>query len=53
MIGGWTDSYSDVIAQFKNNAWSLYGNLQKPRSNHESISSGDLTMIIGGYAVNE
>ena len=50
VIGGVTGSYSDVIAQFKDNAWSLYGNLQKPRNNHASITSGDMTMIIGGYA---
>ena len=50
VIGGWTGSrISDVIAQFKDNAWSLYGNLQKPRENHASITSGDMTMIIGGY----
>ena len=35
--------YLDVIAQFKDNAWSLYGNLQKPRNNQASITSGDLT----------
>ena len=52
VIGGHAGSNSDVmdvIAQFKDNAWSLYGNLQKPRENHASITSGDMTMIIGGY----
>ena len=39
----------DVIAQFQNNQWSRYGNLQKRRSLHGSITSGSLTMIIGGY----
>ena len=49
VIGGYTDSgYSDVIAQFKDNAWSLYGNLQRRRRLHGSITSGDKTMIIGG-----
>ena len=53
VIGGYTDSsYSDVIAQFKDNAWSLYGNLQKPREYHASITSGDMTIIIGGAASN-
>ena len=53
MIGGYTDSgYSDVIAQFKDNAWSLYGNLQKLRGDHSSITSGDMTMIVGGSASN-
>ena len=48
VIGGWAGSYSDVIAQFKDNAWSLYGNLQKRRRLHGSITSGDETMVIGG-----
>ena len=53
MIGGWTgSSRSDAIAQFKDNAWSLYGRLQKPRDNFASITSGDMTMIIGGNADN-
>ena len=53
MIGGYTgSSVLDVIAQFKDNAWSLYGNLQKPRADHASITSGDMTMIIGNYASN-
>ena len=41
-------SYLEFIAQFKDNTWSLYGNLQKRRSLHGSITSGDETMIIGG-----
>ena len=57
VIGGyiWTGrspGYTDVIAQFKDNAWSRYGNLQKPRANHVSITSGDMTVIIGGSAFN-
>ena len=53
VIGGYTGSSTlDVIAQFKDNAWSLYGNLQKPRSSQASITSGDMTMIIGGNASN-
>ena len=50
VIGG--SSSRDIIAQFKDNAWSLYGNLQKSRFNHASITSGDMTMIIGGYVSN-
>ena len=54
MIGGYTfSSRSDIIAQFKDNVWSLYGNLQKPRSNQGSITSGDMTMIIGGKTNDE
>ena len=50
MIGGWGgSSYLDVIAKFENNNWSLYGNLQKARSLHGSITYGTQTIVIGGY----
>ena len=39
----------NIIAQFKDNEWSLYGNLQRPRNNHASITSGDMTIVIGGW----
>ena len=52
VIGGVTGSYSDVIAQFKDNVWSLYGNLQERRSNHASITSGDIIMVIGGNTID-
>ena len=56
VIGGYGgydgSSRLDVIAQFKENAWSLYGNLQKRRDLHGSITSGDETMIIGGYTTD-
>ena len=51
IIGGLNSgdfTYYDMIAQFKDDAWSLYGNLQKRRLLHGSITSGDETMIIGG-----
>ena len=38
----------DVIAQFKNNEWSLFGKLRKRRRFHASITFGQQTMIIGG-----
>ena len=44
VIGGYDgDSYLDVIAQFQNNQWSRYGNLQKRRALHGSKTSGSLT----------
>ena len=50
MIGGHGRSSSlDVIAKFENNNWSLYGNLQKARWGHESITYGSQTIVIGGY----
>ena len=49
VIGGsnGTDSY-DVIAQFHNDSWSLYGNLRKRRFLQGSITSGTEAMVIGG-----
>ena len=56
MIGGCDDdscsSPSNVIAQFKNNVWSLYGKLQNRRGLHGSITSGDETMVIGGFSLD-
>ena len=49
VIGGYKGSCSDVIAQFKNMQWSLYGNLKKRRDGHRSITFGSQTMVIGGY----
>ena len=46
IIGGyWT---RDIIAQFKNDAWSQFGTLAKGRSHHGSISLGNAFMVIGG-----
>lgn len=50
IIGGWDGStWSDVIARFKDDEWSLYGNLHRRRSGPGSITSGYQTMIIGGW----
>ena len=48
-IGG--SSSLDVIAKFENNKWSRYGNLQNSRYNHESITSGTQTIVIGGSKI--
>ena len=49
VIGGFDGaSYFDMVAQFKNDQWSLYGTLQKGRRLHGSVTSGSLTMVIGG-----
>ena len=49
VIGGWGgSSYLDVIAKFENNNWSLYGNLQKARYAHGSMTYGTRTIVIGG-----
>ena len=38
----------DIIAQFREEIWSIYGKLQKPRATHESIKFGNEIMIFGG-----
>lgn len=38
----------DIIAQFRNLAWSIYGKLKKARKSHESIMLGNEIMIFGG-----
>ena len=48
VIGG----YGSEIAKFENNRWSKFGNLQRSRAFHGSITIGTETMIIGGYTNN-
>ena len=48
VIGGWDTSALDAIAKFEKNNWSLYGNLQKPRDGHGSLTYGTQTIVIGG-----
>ena len=53
VIGGsGSDNLSNVIAKFENNGWSKFGNLQKSRALHGSITIGTETMIIGGMTNN-
>ena len=40
----------DIIAKFQDNQWTRYGSLKAVRYLHGSITSGDQTMIIGGYS---
>ena len=53
IIGGFTyDSStgkrSPVIAEYKNDQWYNVGNLKQARHAHGAITSGLLTMVIGG-----
>ena len=38
----------DIIAQFREEIWSIYGQLQKARATHESLRFGNEVMIFGG-----
>ena len=40
----------DTIAEFRNNQWRNLGSLTKGRVYHGSITVGQETMIVGGYA---
>ena len=53
IIGGWTEdsatgSRSSVIAEYKDEQWFNVGNLFQSKQGHGAITSGSLTMIIGG-----
>ena len=45
-------SPSDVIAQFKNNVWSLYAKLKNRRGLHGSVTYRGQTMVIGGFSLD-
>ena len=49
-IGGrmGSENEQDIIAQFKEEIWSIFGKLEKPRATHESIRFGNEVMIFGG-----
>ena len=49
IFGGWTGgSLSSTIAEYKNGEWINAGSLAQARSHHGAITSGSLTMVIGG-----
>ena len=48
IIGGWFTH--DLIAEFKNGEWQLFGKLMNGRGFHGSIALGNEFMVIGGYS---
>ena len=51
IIGGWSnDSPSSSIVEYKDDKWTVIGNLKQARLGHRAISIGSLVMIIGGYS---
>ena len=53
IIGGYQDlSYSQTIAEFKNDQWRRLGDLTRGRDRHGSISIDQRTMVLGGYTAN-
>ena len=51
IIGGYIASPSStpIIAEYQNDEWHNVGNLKQARIGHGAITSGSLTMVIGGY----
>ena len=51
IIGGGTyDDIISIIAEYKNGSWKNIGNLAQARDSHGAITSGSVTMILGGYS---
>ena len=49
IIGGWSDgSLTSSIVEYKDDKWTVIGNLKQARYGHQAISIGSLVMIIGG-----
>ena len=52
IIGGDDGSAWSTVAEFRNNQWKKLNSLTRGRAYHGSITVGQETMIIGGYAKN-
>ena len=45
---GITNTYLTAIAEFKNEKWFYVGDLAQGRIQHDAVTSGPFTMIVGG-----
>ena len=57
ILGGWTNDRSTgyktpIIAEYKNDQWYNVGKLHQSRNAHGAITSGGLTMVVGGYSTD-
>ena len=51
ILGGYTGrERSGLIAEYKDEEWFYAGRLNRARDSHNAITSGDLTMVVGGEA---
>ena len=51
IIGGRTNlGKTSFIVEFKDEKWTVIGNLKQARNDHQAILIGTLVMIIGGYS---
>ena len=52
IIGGYTCDgapRTSIVAEYKNGNWKNVGNLTKAKEGHGAITSGSITMVVGGY----
>ena len=52
IIGGYTAGspmFSSTIAEYKDGNWKNVGNLAQAQHAHGAITSGSITMVVGGY----
>ena len=55
IIGGFQGGYINYarrssIVEFKDNEWTLIGNLKQARSDHQAILVGSFVMAVGGFS---
>ena len=46
-------TYTSTIAEYKDGNWKNVGNLAQARYGHGAITSGSITMVVGGWANGE
>ena len=46
-------NYYSTIAEYKNNKWSKFGDLQKKRYGHSAIFFNEETIIVGGIVEDD
>ena len=53
IIGGYSHYYLSSIVEYKDDKWTVIGNLKQARYRHQAISIGSLVMIIGGVSSDQ
>ena len=48
ILGGYSGEIISTIAEYKYGSWKNIGNLAQARKFHGAITSGSITMIVGG-----
>ena len=57
IIGGFTSTgigqnsgSTSLVVEFKDDKWTIIGNLKQRRSHHQAILMGSLIMVVGGFS---